>query len=191
MSAVPDRRSAPAAAPASPLLTERLELRPWRDDAADLDAYAALCADPEVMRHVGVGLPLSRAQAADQLTRFAAHWERHGFGLRAAVVRETGEVAGFVGVARAGQPGVLPGDVEIGWRLTRAHWGRGYATEGALAVRDHSFLTLRLARLVAFVRPANTASIHVMDKLGMLPLRDATCGFGQPMRIYALDNPLA
>ncbi|MBB4663232.1 GNAT family N-acetyltransferase [Conexibacter arvalis] len=176
---------------AAPLLTARLELRPWRDDAADLDAYAALCADPDVMRHIGAGEPLTRAQAAAQLTRFAEHWERHGYGLRAAVLRDSGELAGFVGVARAGQPGVRPGDVEIGWRLARRFWGRGLATEGALAVRDHAFARLRLARLVAFVRPANAASIAVMRKLGMEPLRDATCSFGRPMRIFALDNPLA
>lgn len=182
----PDR----AGDPTAPLLTERLELRPWRDDAADLEVYAALCADPEVMRHIGAGGPLSREQAAAQLARFAEHWERHGFGLRAAALRDSGEVVGFVGVARAGQPGVHPGDVEIGWRLARRHWGSGYATEGAIAVRDHAFLQLRLARLVAFVRPANTGSIAVMRKIGMDPLKDATCSFGLPMRIFSLDNPL-
>ena len=181
----------PLGALAAPLLTERLELRPWRDDAADLDAYAALCADPDVMRHIGAGAPLTREEAAAQLTRFADHWRRHGYGLRAAILRASGEVAGFVGVARAGQPGVRPGDVEIGWRLLRRHWGRGLATEGALAVRDHAFEQLRLARLVAFVRPANTGSIAVMRKLGMEPLKDATCSFGRPMRIFALDNPRA
>jgi len=174
-----------------PLLTERLELRPWRDEPDDLDAYAALCADPDVMRFIGDGNVLTRPQAAAQLTRFADHWRRHGFGLRAAVLRDGGEIAGFVGVARAGQPGVRPGDVEIGWRLARAHWGRGLATEGARAVRDHAFEQLRLARLVAFVRPANAGSIAVMRKLGMEPLKDATCSYGRPMRIFALDNPLA
>lgn len=187
--------SAPApdafAALAAPLLTARLELRPWRDEPGDLDAYAALCADPDVMRFIGEGVPLDRAQAAAQLTRFADHWRRHGFGLRAAMLRDSGEIAGFVGVARAGQPGVRPGDVEIGWRLARRHWGRGLATEGAVAVRDHAFAQLRLARLVAFVRPANAGSIAVMGKLGMAPLKNATCSFGQPMRIFALDNPLA
>lgn len=179
------------AALSAPLLTERLELRPWRDEPADLDAYAALCADPDVMRFIGDGDPLTRPQAAAQLSRFADHWRQHGFGLRAAVLRESGEIAGFVGVARAGQPGVRPGDVEIGWRLARRHWGRGLATEGALAVRDHAFAQLRLARLVAFVRPANAASIAVMGKIAMEPLKDALCSFGRPMRIFALDNPLA
>ncbi|HEY4279355.1 MAG TPA: GNAT family N-acetyltransferase [Conexibacter sp.] len=188
-----DRRKPGAAddLAAAPLLTPRLELRPWRDDEADRDAYALLCSDPEVMRHVGAGVALTRPQANEQMTRFIEHWTRHGFGLRAAVLRESGEMVGFVGVARAGEPGVRPGDVEIGWRLARAHWGNGYATEGGRAVRDHAFAELRLARLVAFVRPANTASIAVARKLAMEPLRDGHCRRGLPLRTFALDNPLA
>jgi RimJ/RimL family protein N-acetyltransferase len=177
--------------PQAPLLTARLELRPWHDDVADRDANARICADVDVMRFVGAGTALTRPQANEQMTRFIEHWERHGFGLRAAVLRESGELIGFVGVARAGEPGVRPGDVEIGWRLAREHWGKGYATEGARAVRDHAFAALRLARLVAFIRPANDASIAVARKLGMEHLRDGTCRRGMPLRIYAIDSPLA
>ena len=206
----------------APLRTARLLLRPWRDDAADLDAYAALCADAEVMCHIGRGHPLTRDESATQLTRFVEHWRRHGFGLRAIVERggvggaaddrgvggdatgggatggdatdaagADGPIVGFVGVMRAGQPGVRPGDVEIGWRLARERWGRGYATEGARAVRDDAFAQLRLQRLVAFVRPGNAASMRVMDKLGMRFEKDGLCTFGTPLRIYSLDNPLA
>jgi len=177
--------------PRAPLLTERLLLRPWRDDEADLEAYLRISSDPEVMRHIADGRTLDRERAAEQLTRFAEHWRRHGYGLRAAVERDGGAVVGFVGVMRAGQPGVRPGDVEIGWRLTRDRWGRGYATEGARAVRDHAFQRLRLARLVAFVRPANDASIGVMRKLGMRLERETLCSHGLPMRIYVLDHPRA
>lgn len=173
------------------LLTARLELRPWRDDDGDLDAYAAICADPLVMRWVGAGLPLTRAQAAAQLARFAEHWERHGYGLRAAVLRDSGEIAGFAGIVRADEPGVRAGDVEIGWRLARRHWGSGYATEAARAVRDQAFAELRLARLVAFVRPANDASIAVARKLGMERLKGGVCRRGLPMEIYALEHPAA
>lgn len=209
----------------APLLTERLLLRPFRDDAGDRDAYAALCADAEVMRYIGAGSTLTREQSAAQLTRFVEHWTQHGYGLRAIVERGDGgasrgndeargdseahgndeargdgeapdtrgdsPVVGFVGVMRAGQPGVRAGDVEIGWRLARERWGRGYATEGARAVRDHAFAQLRLARLVAFVRPGNAGSTRVMDKLGMRLEKEGLCNYGRPMRIYTLDNPLA
>jgi RimJ/RimL family protein N-acetyltransferase len=176
--------------PFAPIVTERLLLRPWRDDEHDLDAYARICADAEVMRYIGRGVTLTREQAAEQLAGFVEHWRQHGFGLRAAIERDSEELVGFVGVARAGQPGVRPGDVEIGWRLMQERWGRGYATEGALAVRDHAFRQLRLARLVAFVRPRNSGSINVMGKLGMALEKEALCSYGMPMRIYALDNPL-
>lgn len=183
--------STPAADPLAPIVTDRLLLRPWRDDAADRDAYARLCSDAEVMRYIGSGVTLDRTQAEEQLTNFVAHWREHGFGLRAAVERDSDEIIGFVGVARAGQPGVRPGDVEIGWRLLRDRWGRGYATEGAQAVRDHAFAQLRLARLVAFVRPANDASIGVMRKLGMRLEKETLCSYGMPMRIYVVDHPRA
>lgn len=176
--------------------TARLVLRPWRDDAEDLAAYARLSADPEVMRHVGDGLPLARELAAAQLARFVEHWEQHGYGLYAVQARGDdgrpplpGTVLGFTGLLRATEPGVRPGDVEIGWRLAREHWGRGYATEAARAVRDHAFATLRLARLVALIRPANAASERVARKLGMELEQERLCRRGLPMRIYALDHP--
>lgn len=191
MSRTHDSATPTAHDPFAPIVTERLLLRPWRDDEHDLDAYARICADAEVMRYIGRGVTLTREQAAEQLAGFVEHWRQHGFGLRAAIERDSEELVGFVGVARAGQPGVRPGDVEIGWRLTQERWGRGYATEGALAVRDHAFQQLRLARLVAFVRPRNAGSINVMGKLGMALEKEALCSYGMPMRIYALDNPLA
>lgn len=170
------------------LRTDRLTLRPWRDDEADLDAYAMLSSDPEVMRWIGDGRPLTRAGAADGLRRFVTHWADYGYGLYA-VEDDAGAVLGFAGMLKAGEPGVRPGDVEIGWRLRRQHWGKGYATEAALAARDHAFDRLRLARLVALVRPANTASIGVMHKLGMELEQERLCRRGLPMRIYAVDNP--
>lgn len=180
----------------SVLTTDRLTLRPWRDDADDLDAYASLSADPEVMRHIGDGRPLTRDRAAARLAAYVEHWERHGYGLYAVEARgegaaapAAGEVLGFAGLARAGEPGVRPGDVEIGWRLRRAHWGRGYATEAALAAREHAFETLRLARLVSLIRPANAASIGVARKLGLELETERTCRLGLPLRIYALDHP--
>lgn len=173
----------------SVLTTDRLTLRPWRLDPADLDAYTALSADPEVMRHIGDGRALTPARAAAGLTRFVEHWERHGYGLYVVQARTDGAVLGFAGLARATEPGVRPGDVEIGWRLARAHWGRGYATEAALAVREHAFDTLGLARIVALIRPANAASIAVARKLGLELERQRHCRRGLPMRIYALDHP--
>lgn len=148
------------------LETERLRLRQGRDD--DLDAYAALCADPEVMRWLGAsGTPLTRDESAVQLDAFRRHWIDEGFGLWCAAPKATDECIGFIGLAIPRfLPEVLP-CVEIGWRLARASWGRGLATEGARAALDFGFGTVGLDRIVSVARPENRASWNVMEKLGM------------------------
>jgi RimJ/RimL family protein N-acetyltransferase len=162
--------------------TERLRLRGWRDE--DLQPFAALCADPRVMRWVGRGEPQDRAQAEASLQAIRDHWMRHGFGLWAAEERASRELAGFVGLARLDDGSR---DVEIGWRLRRGAWGRGLATEGALAAREHAFDELGLARLVALVHPENAASIRVVGKLGMTFERERVSRHGTPVRVYALE----
>jgi RimJ/RimL family protein N-acetyltransferase len=161
--------------------TERLLLRGWRDE--DLEPFVAMCADPRVMRWVGRGEPQDRAQAEASLQAIRDHWMRHGFGLWAAEEKETGELAGFVGLARLDD---RSGDVEIGWRLRHESWGRGLATEGALAAREHAVAELGLTRLVALVHPENTASLRVVDKLGMSFERERVSRHGTPVLVYAL-----
>ena len=161
--------------------TEHLLLRGWRDE--DLEPFVALCADPRVMRWVGRGEPQDRAQAEASLQAIRDHWVRHGFGLWAAEERANDELAGFVGLARLDDGSR---DVEIGWRLRREAWGRGLATEGALAAREHAFGELELARLVALVHPENAASIRVVGKLGMTLERERVSRHGTPVLVYAL-----
>ena len=143
--------------------TDRLILRRWRAD--DLDPYARLVADPDVMRFVG-GVR-SREDAALDLARVEDHWERHGFGLWAAELRETRELIGFVGLA---EPAFIPeliGSVEVGWRLARAFWGRGLATEGGRAALDAAFEDLALDEVCSIGHPDNGAALRVAEKLGM------------------------
>jgi RimJ/RimL family protein N-acetyltransferase len=94
-----------------------------------------MSSDAEVMRHIGAGRALDRPSAELAFELVLAHWGAHGFGLRTVVERGTGTYAGFVGLAHVAPDGLTPGEVEIGWRLVRTAWGRGLATEGALAVR--------------------------------------------------------
>jgi RimJ/RimL family protein N-acetyltransferase len=155
------------------LETERLLLRPWRP-AEDLDALAALNADPEVMRFVAPNRPLTRAETAAQLERFVAHWNEQGFGLWAVVPRlEPG--AGCVGFAGLAIPSFLPAilpAVEVGWRLAPAVWGRGFATEAARASVAFGFERLGLRAVVAVIEPGNERSLRVAAKLGMRPAPD-------------------
>jgi RimJ/RimL family protein N-acetyltransferase len=163
------------------LTTDRLLLRGWREE--DIEPFVALCADPRVMRWVGRGRPQDRAQAEASLQAIRDHWVRHGFGLWAAEEQASRDLAGFIGLARLDDGS---GDVEIGWRLRREAWGRGLATEGALAARERAFGELGLTRLVALVHPENAASLRVIDKLGMTFERERTSRHGTPVRVYAL-----
>ncbi len=147
------------------LESERLVLRGW--EARDLDPYAALCADPDVMRFIGDGSPQDRARAAAAMAGFTAAWAERGFGLWCVTRPDEDVCLGFVGLAVPDfLPEILPA-VEIGWRLARPEWGRGYATEGAVAARDFAFERLGLDRLVSVAHAANDASTGVMRKLGM------------------------
>ncbi len=126
------------------LHTERLDLRPWSE--ADLAMLTDLSADPDVVRYIGNGQLWTPQRAAEVAEAALAHWERHGFGWRVAVMRETGEKIGFIALNFAGEgtPGVGRDEYEIGWWLAPSVWRRGLASEGARSVRDEAFG--RLAR---------------------------------------------
>lgn len=145
------------------LRTERLLLRAWREE--DLEPFAALNADPEVMRHFPA--VLGRADSDAQAGRIRAHFAAHGFGLWAVEVPGQAAFVGFVGLAVPGFEAHFTPCVEIGWRLAREHQGRGYATEGGRAALGFGFTHLGLAEIVSFTVPANRASRRVMEKLGM------------------------
>ena len=145
------------------LRTARLLLRPWRDN--DRAPFAALNADPKVMEHFP--RTSTREETDIWVDRIVARMERQGFGLWAVEVAGVADFIGFIGLNPAdavlGRP-VL----EIGWRLARDHWGRGYATEGARASLAHAFDVLGKDEVVSFTTTANQRSRHVMEKLGLV-----------------------
>src|SRR5215469_14148974 len=142
--------------------TNRLLLRQFILD--DLDALIALHSDPEVSRFLGgVKTP---EQSRQRLLEWIAEYEQYGFSKWAVVLRSTGELVGRCGLSLEEVEGTS--DWELGWTFARAHWGNGYATEAAAAVRDHSFSKLGLARLISLIRPGNNASIRVAERVGMI-----------------------
>jgi RimJ/RimL family protein N-acetyltransferase len=152
--------------------TPRLLLRRWKRD--DLDDYAAICSDPEVMRWIGDGSTLTRDQSADQIERIEKHWKETGFGLFAAESKATLRLCGFVGLSTPSfLPEVLPA-VEIGWRLAREEWGRGLATEGARRAMGFAFGLRELDRVISIGHVENKASLRIMEKLGMRLERGTT-----------------
>ena len=163
--------------------TARLLLRPWRSD--DLDAYARICADPQVMRHMPE--TLSREQASERIEGFARHWEEQGFGVWAVEHKARGELAGGVGLTRHEDWSEGEHNVEVGWFLARPFWGRGFATEGALASLRYGFEELGLRRIISITWPQNVASRRVMEKAG-LTLRGETRWRDHDVVWYAMDR---
>jgi RimJ/RimL family protein N-acetyltransferase len=168
------------------LRTARLTLEPWRDDL--LDAFARLAADERVTRFIGDGKPWSRERAAARHESLLRHWETYGYGWRAMLDGE-----GFAGIAALNRlgtlvPGIEESAVEIGWWVDPRSWGRGYATEAALALRDDAFGGVGARRLVARCQAANPASERVMVKIGMRRWGDADGQGGLPVRVYTLDR---
>jgi RimJ/RimL family protein N-acetyltransferase len=113
--------------------------------------------------------PADREESLRQSERFAAHWDEHGYGLWAVEERESGRFVGRIGLSHHR---LWPQDVETGWALDPAVWGRGYATEGGRAALDYAFRTLGRERVVSIVHPENAASIAVMTRLGIEPWRN-------------------
>jgi RimJ/RimL family protein N-acetyltransferase/predicted enzyme related to lactoylglutathione lyase len=143
------------------LETERLRLRPFKPE--DAGAYAAMCADPEVMRYLSpTGDVLSREDAWRQMAMFVGHWQLRGFGMWAAEERETGVFVGRIGLH---YPDGWP-DRELGWALCRRFWGRGLASEAARAAADYAFRQLGWTHLISLILPANSRSIRVAERLG-------------------------
>jgi len=142
------------------VLTPRLRLRAL--SLADLDAYAAICADEEVMRYIGTGGPVGRDVAWRHLAMFNGQWTLAGHGMWALERRDDGAFIGRVGFFNpVGWPGC-----ELGWTLSRAAWGQGYALEASLAARRFGRQHLGVGDLISMIREANTRSIALAERLG-------------------------
>lgn len=144
------------------LRTERLVLRRWA--AADRRPFAALNADPETMAFFE--RPLTGEESDALIEHYEAPFASRGYGTWA-VVLPSGELVGAVGLLPVGTDLAFGPTVEIGWRLARAHWGHGYATEAARAVLADAFGPLGLAEVVAFTAAVNERSRAVMARAGM------------------------
>lgn len=156
------------------LATPRLILRRWKE--ADREPFARLNADRQVMEHFPA--PLARAESDAFVDRVHEHFARHGFGPWAVEVPGVAPFVGFVGFIVPSFEAHFTPAVEIGWRLARAAWGFGYASEAARAALRNGFEDLGLAEIVSFTVPANTRSIAVMERIGMT--RDPRDDFDHP-----------
>ena len=145
--------------------TERLVLRRFTGD--DIDHLVELDSDPEVMRFINGGRPTPRDEIEnDVLPGFLGYYERYaGYGFWAAVERSTGRFIGWFHFRPAKE--APPDEVELGYRLRRSAWHKGFATEGSRALIDNGFAELGVQRVVAFTMVVNVASRRVMEKAGL------------------------
>lgn len=165
------------------LETQRLILRMWKED--DLEAYASICADPEVMRYLGDGKTLNRAETWRQMAMIIGHWHLRGYGIWAVEERETRRLVGRIGCFN---PEGWP-DFELGWVLGRDHWGKGYATEGASRVLDYLFTETDREHVISLIDPDNHGSIGVAKRLGE-ELEGQTEIFGHKVLVYGIKRTM-
>lgn len=140
--------------------------------------------DAEVMRF-GDGVQ-TREWVEAWLRTCMENYQRREFGPYAVVDQGTGDVIGYCGLFyfpdMHGQP-----EIELGYRLRRAAWGQGYATEAARLVRDYAFHTLHIKRLIALIDPDNVPSIRVAEKIGMHYESEVMLeGYDHPDHVYVI-----
>ncbi len=164
------------------LQTERLVMRRWRD--SDREPFAQMNADPRVMAHFP--RPLDAAESDAFVDRIEARFEERGYGLWALQRRSDGLFLGFTGLAYQTFEAPFTPCVEVGWRLARYAWGQGYATEAGAEALAFGFDEAGLEEIFSFTSIGNTASRHVMEKLGMH--RDPADDFDYPN--FPPEHPL-
>lgn len=143
--------------------TSRLILRRWKP--SDSQPFHAMNSDPSVMEF----LPklMSREESDAMIARIEEHFEKHKFSWWALEVKKTGEFIGFTGLVIPKFETHFTPCVEIGWRLAKAHWKQGFATEAAHAALQFGFSVIGLDEIVSLTVPANKPSRAVMERLGM------------------------
>jgi len=166
--------------------TARLRLEPWHSD--DWRALHAIAREPEVMRYITNGAPWNETQTQEFVTRQQRHFSERNYCLWKLIVKNTdvqsGEtVDGLCGI----QPLTETNEIEIGYWLAQRHWGHGLATEAARAAARDAFERVGLDRLVAIAQKENTASLRIMQKLGMAYERNHIHR-GIPVVLYSVSR---
>lgn len=162
--------------------TERIILRELED--SDIDLLAEIYADIEVMRYIGKGIVLTYEQAKRSIANWIKYYEKFGFGNWAAIEKESGRFIGLCGLSWLEDKS----DVEVSYLFAKEAWGKGYATETANAINEYGFNVVGLKRIIALVYPQNTASIHVIEKLGMKYECDRIFFGDKLLRVYSLEK---
>ena len=158
--------------------TPRLNLRYFTPN--DLNALTPIFADPEVMYYSISGVK-TQAQTEEFIDQMLSYYQKDNFGLYAIIHKANQELIGYCGLLA--WDFATGKEIEIGYRLARAYWGKGLGTEAAIAVRDYARNELKIDKLICIIEPDNFRSIRVAEKLGMNHEKDTTIK-GINVRIY-------
>lgn len=145
------------------LETDRLYFRAFSLD--DIEPFSEICANPNVMRYIGDGKPADHESITKKIEEWIQLYEKNKFGLMAIVIKNTNKFIGFCGLMH--QTVEDKEYIELGYRLDESYWGRGLATEAAIAVRDYAFKVLEIPLLISIIHYKNEASKRVAKKVGM------------------------
>jgi len=171
--------------------TERLILRLWKQ--SDREPFAAMNADPDVMRYFPS--TRTREESDNMVNTVEQRFAEKGWGLWAVEEESSGAFIGFVGLNIPGYELPFSPVIEIGWRLDKAFWGKGYAPEAARKALEIGFQQFAMEEIVAFTALTNLPSQRVMEKIGMIRCEEfdhPSLAEGHPLRrhiLYRISNP--
>ena len=165
------------------LETNRLLLRELTME--DIDEFLAIFSDPDVMKYSFREVK-SRDWVMGAIEHLRNYQMERGYSMWATILKEDGRLIGHCGIHDANVEGIE--EIELGYIFARDYWGRGLATEVALAIRDYRFNELGLRRLISLIDPANTSSQRVAEKIGMRHERDTEYPKGIIAQVYAIER---
>ena len=163
--------------------SNRLGFRLWK--SADTSVLAALSSDSEVMKFFPAKFWLNTTSAQIYIEKLNEHYDSHGFTYFAVDLLETSQCIGFIGLKTINYHAFFTPAVDIGWRLAKQFWGKGYATEGAVRCANWFFESFEEDRFVSITPIQNSASENVMRKIGMIKVDE----FNHPL--LKESDPLA
>lgn len=172
--------------------TDHLMIRTWIPEE-DAEQAFKIYSDPEVTRFL-IAKVDSVESSLNLLQRWLAKatlWN-NGTGFWAIVTKETGEIVGtIILIQLQDEDENLTQDYEIGWHLKKSSWGKGYATEAAKAILDYGFKVLKLSTIYAIAHSENTASLCVIQRLGMIPIGRTTRYYKMELEMFKLESRFA
>lgn len=162
--------------------TDRLIIRYLQSE--DLDEFYEICGDPEIMRYVGDGQPLSKEQTQRWIEKSQENYSKYGLGCLAVIAKDDGRLIGYCGLVNP----TIAGEAEVIYAFKKQYWGKGLASEAAKAMLDFGLKQCALKRIIATIAPSNHASIRIVEKWGMKYREQRLDDHNLPEVVYVIEG---